>query len=581
MTTVASHHAVSQKGASPDAQINLQQHDSSGAGTFFDTISANLDEAVGSASISPSGRDVCLASTSGLHIVDLEDPWATPRFLPHSSAIVADVQWSPHPSRSNWVISTSGTKALVFNLAHPQGNPIEHVCFGHDRSITDINWAVFHYDTLATCGIDGNVLCYDLRQGGRRPYLRYSGWRYGATQVKFNRQNPNEIASSHGNYVYVWDDRKGSTPITTIKAHKQKIYGIDWNRKAKDKLVTCSLDRTIKYWVLDGSSEITTPEQTIETNTPMRRARHLPFGDGILTLPQRSENTVKFWSRDRPSSAVHELTGHHDVVREFLWRTKGGNEPADDDREFQLVTWGNDRQLRMTYISHSITSLVGHVPHSPIEVRNLRRHAENRTYRDISFSQTPKSWQDSTLSASGKAGLTSPALGSHEGAHRMTPPMTLHNPGRMPLTSTSRYSRSANSLNTGSASGSLGTSPADGRGQYLADRKSRLSNSSTQIAPVIDKAAPNGRAQTMTRGAMRRPGDHDAVTWMEGVRVEHTGDGNRGTAGPFMQQHDDALAESGSQAGAAEAVPLHEEITAIARSFEGRVRFIKVSLVVS
>lgn len=214
--------------------------------TFHKTISINLNEAVGSASISPSGRDVCLASTLGLHIVDLDDPWATPRFLPHYSTIVADVQWSPHPSRAHWVISTSGTKALVFNLGGVQGSPIEHTCLGHERSITDINWAVFQCDSLATCGIDGNVLCYDLRQGGKRPTVRFCGWRFGATQVKYNRQNPNEIASSHNEYVYLWDDRKGSTPVTTIKAHDQKIYGLDWNRREKNKIVTCSLDRTVK-----------------------------------------------------------------------------------------------------------------------------------------------------------------------------------------------------------------------------------------------------------------------------------------------------------------------------------------------
>ena len=192
---------------------------------------------------------MCLAARKGLFIVDLDDPWAAPRFLAHYSDIVADVQWSPHSSRAHWVVSTSGQKALVWNLAagsSEASSAIEHVCLGHERSITDINWAVFQHDTLATCGIDGNVLCYDLRLGGRKSTTRYCGWRYGAMQVKFNRQNPNELASSHGECLHIWDNRKGSSPITTIRAHHQKIYGIDYSRKHKDGIVTCSLDSTVK-----------------------------------------------------------------------------------------------------------------------------------------------------------------------------------------------------------------------------------------------------------------------------------------------------------------------------------------------
>lgn len=265
--------------------------------TIFQNISIRVDEAVGSASISPSGRDVCLASRRGLHILDLDDPWATPRFLPYYSAIVADVQWSPHPSRAQWIVSTSGNKGLVWNLAAASSfsavagsaAPIEHVCLGHERSITDMNWAVFQFDTLATCGMDGNVLAYDLRTGGRRPTSKYCGWRYGATQVKYNRQNPNELASSHGEYVYIWDDRKGSRPVTVIKAHNQKIYGIDYSRKRKNKIVTCSLDSTVKACLslLDVDGLLltvvgSTGHWTALRRLPLRRKscrRHLPSGE--------------------------------------------------------------------------------------------------------------------------------------------------------------------------------------------------------------------------------------------------------------------------------------------------------------
>lgn len=62
-------------------------------------------------SISPSGRDVVLAARSGLYVIDLEMPLELPRFVPQGGTWdVADVQWNPHPSRGNLVVSTSSEK---------------------------------------------------------------------------------------------------------------------------------------------------------------------------------------------------------------------------------------------------------------------------------------------------------------------------------------------------------------------------------------------------------------------------------------------------------------------------------------
>jgi hypothetical protein len=74
----------------------------------------------------PANRDVALGARKGLFIVDLQNPYDPPRFLPHNSSWeVADVQvsprplsfsapcayafimqWNPFPHRSEWVVST-------------------------------------------------------------------------------------------------------------------------------------------------------------------------------------------------------------------------------------------------------------------------------------------------------------------------------------------------------------------------------------------------------------------------------------------------------------------------------------------
>ncbi|TIA44175.1 WD40 repeat-like protein, partial [Aureobasidium pullulans] len=320
--------------------------------TFDKDLRIHVNQAVGSASISPGGRDVVLASQQGLHIIDLDSPFSPPRHLRHQTPWTpADVQWSPFASRYYWVVSTSNQRALVWNLelASLQA-PIEHTLHAHSRAITDINFSPLQPDLLATCAVDAFVHCWDLRVSAR-PVVSFSDWFAGATQVKWNRRNPHIVASSHDKYLHIWDDRKGALPLKTIEAHQTKIYGIDWSRTDETKIVTCSLDRTIKVWDYEFS-EIE-PERVINTPFPVWRARHTPFGNGVLAMPQRGDHDLHMYDC-RPSNLTntpaltepnYRFTGHDEQVKEFLWRGRGNVDEYADSRDFQLVSWGADHEL--------------------------------------------------------------------------------------------------------------------------------------------------------------------------------------------------------------------------------------------
>jgi hypothetical protein len=337
----------------------LSAYDSS---TFSKTVSIAVDDEIGSASISPSGRDVVLASQSGLRIIDLDNPYSLPLYIPnHFSWKVADVQWSPFAARAEWIASTRNNQALVYNLSMPFTNkkaPIEFTLRAHDRAITDINFSAHHPDLLATCGMDSYVFVHDLRS--QQVPLKLADWEAGAHQVKWNRQDDKIIASSHDKYLHIWDVRHGTKPLSTIAAHSTKIYGIDWNRNDAKKILTCSLDQTIKLWNDVGvNTNVTTPRRTIHTDYPVWRARHTPFPHGILAMPQRGSASLWLYKHINNSEPpfedgpAHEFQGHEpeSQVREFLWRTRGSTETGIDNREFQLVSWGTDNHLRL----HQIT----------------------------------------------------------------------------------------------------------------------------------------------------------------------------------------------------------------------------------
>jgi hypothetical protein len=220
--------------------------------------------------------------------------------------------------------------------------------------------------------------------------MTFADWNAGATQVKWNRQDEHILASSHDKFLKIWDDRKGAYPLKTIQAHTTKIYGVDWNRTRPTGILTCSLDKSIKFW--DYSKEDDAPERVIRTTFPVWRARHTPFGWGVLALPQRGDFDLHLYDRRLGpgvprvgfAKPVHSFEGHHDHVKEFLWRSRGDVENGADNRDFQLISWGMDRDLHLHRIDPQLLSGVGHEKGKEVR-KNMpltRQGARYSSYRD-------------------------------------------------------------------------------------------------------------------------------------------------------------------------------------------------------
>ncbi|KAI2605468.1 uncharacterized protein GGS25DRAFT_505206 [Hypoxylon fragiforme] len=377
---------------SKKGHVPKSAHDSE---TFDADGTIHVDGLVGSATISPCGRDIALASPEGLAIIDLDSPYSPPRRLSSHGMpwLVVDVQWSPFAARDYWVASTANHRCLVWNLNLREDSAtgaIEHSLQGHSRAITDINFSAHHPDILATCAVDGYVHSWDLRRP-KQPVLTFCDWFAGATQVKYNRQDPYVLASSHDRWLHIWDERKPSMPLKSISAHTSKIYGLDWNRSRATHIVTCSVDKSIKFWDYAGSDE---PERIIRTDFPVWRARHTPFGWGLLAMPQNDPGNLYLYDVRRDEGeplddAVNPRTifpghGTH-KVKEFLWRSRGTvTDEGIDNRGFQLVSWGEDNELRLQRVDEPTLESVGHVKGGPARKFNLtRKGAAYKTYRAV------------------------------------------------------------------------------------------------------------------------------------------------------------------------------------------------------
>ncbi|SCW04224.1 LAFE_0H08812g1_1 [Lachancea fermentati] len=357
--------------------------------TFGKSLSLRVDGGFNAVSINPSGRDVVLASRQGLYVVDLDDPFSAPRWLHHiTSWEVADVQWSPHPAKPYWVVSTSNQKALVWNLSRSSSNAIEHVLHGHFRAITDINFHPSHPEILATCSIDTYVHSWDMRIA-QRPYYSTSAWRAGASQVKWNFQNSNIMASAHANEVFIWDLRKGCTPLHKLQGHKSSVNSIDFNRFKETEIMSSSNDGTVKFW--DYSKNVDDPTRTVTTEFPVWRGRYLPFGQGYCIMPMVGGNNSVYLSNTNVSNEgdshskfqpVYVFKGHSDRVTDFLWRSRHSYDTQVDDREFQLVTWSKDCDLRLWPVTNATYEKVNFE-------RNKQLHEKLPNYDYVSFRKEP------------------------------------------------------------------------------------------------------------------------------------------------------------------------------------------------
>ncbi|XBW36342.1 hypothetical protein QEN19_001922 [Hanseniaspora menglaensis] len=326
--------------------------------TFEKSLALRVDGGINAVTIAPSGRDVVMASKHGIYVVDLDDPYQPPRFLEHQTPWqVADVQYSPHLQTSTWVISTSNQNALIWNLMRNATNAIEHTLHGHNRAITDINWHPENHNLLSTASVDTTVLAWDLRDS-KRPVYKTADWRASASQVKWNLKNGNILASSHGNYVSLWDMRKGTKPFIQLNGHVSDVNNVSFNPNDEFELISSSNDGTIKVWNYKDDTFTNYQKQNITTDFPVWRGRYLPFGRGICAIPLTGGSNSVYLANNNDEansklSSVYIFKGHNDRITDFLWRSRH-SEQNIDDREFQLVTWSNDSDLRLWPIADSV-----------------------------------------------------------------------------------------------------------------------------------------------------------------------------------------------------------------------------------
>ncbi|KAG1704370.1 GATOR complex protein WDR59 [Nymphon striatum] len=338
------------------------------------------------------GDYAVFAGRRSLTVINLDKPHEVVKKTSRQSKWeIRTIEWNQSYENAQ-LFAFSCNQTVELKTLREEGTIVsgEHL-HAHSRVISDLNWSPLEPNLLATCSVDTYINIWDVREP-RKPSNSFSAVA-GASQVKWNKILPNNLATAHESDVRLWDIRKGNTPVQYIAAHLSKIHGLDWSPIDEKCLATSSQDCTVKFW------NITTPrhvDRTLSSISPVWRARYTdstcaminrkwtnsipgaiisevnvlkemiePFGQGLITVvvPQlrRGENSLRLWNINNVVSPIHNFLGHTDVVLDF---SLAQNEKqyvlfSSTVHQYQLVTWSKDQSLRIWTIDPQLQKACG------------------------------------------------------------------------------------------------------------------------------------------------------------------------------------------------------------------------------
>lgn len=304
-----------------------------------------------------TGKLALLAGHQSFDIVKLDNlPIVKPICVSRKGKMKTDVtaaEWNPHDAEKLQFATISNQVAEIYNSNQGDDWILEHTLKAHTRNVSDLNWSVFDPCLLATCSADTYTYLWDTRTP-KKPCMEFSAIA-GAGQVKWNKKNPDTLATVHEGGIRLWDKKKGNQTVHCISAHPSTIYGLDWSPVEENYLATAAQDGTAKIWDITDSAKC---KDELRTDSALWRIRYAPFGDGIITLmlPQirQVDKMLFLWSQSDLSLPVFSFTGHEDNILDFHWRKM-----REDSTDYQLVTWSRDRKLLVWRVEPHIQRLCG------------------------------------------------------------------------------------------------------------------------------------------------------------------------------------------------------------------------------
>lgn len=130
----------------------------------------------------------------------------------------------------------------------------------HQGSVEDLHWNPLDGDVFATCGVDGAIKIWDLRQ--RVVGLNIAAHASDVNVMSWNRAANHLMVSGGDDGIFnIWDLRTISQGVTSAARsfswHKGPITSLEWNPNDESSIVVASEDNTVTIWDIALTNEDT------------------------------------------------------------------------------------------------------------------------------------------------------------------------------------------------------------------------------------------------------------------------------------------------------------------------------------
>ena len=309
--------------------------------------------------LSRDGRLGMLSSRRHLALLDMDNPEEILRKVGRTSRWeVGGAQWNPHAQFSCHASVCCNDKLEVWQWGAGGDCHLEAAVRAHSRQVSDLDWSSTQPALLASSGLDGNVVVWDIRDL-RRPSHTFTTI-VAASHVRWSPDGQ-FLTTSHEGDIKLWDSRGESSPLTSVSVHMSRVHSIDWSPPAPDSpqtFVTASNDCNVRYHSLAGPRQVETSGRALNTSVAVWTAKFTPFGDGLVTslVPHFGvhDHSLFLWNNSDLTSPVHTFGRHRDVILDFDWRRCG-----DLGADYQMVTWARDQTLRTWNLQQDILHRCG------------------------------------------------------------------------------------------------------------------------------------------------------------------------------------------------------------------------------
>lgn len=219
--------------------------------------------------------------------------------------------------RTQQILTCSDDKrAIIWDAT--EGRPLRVLhddSLGHSASVVMAHWQSSDATRVLTCSHDRTCMLWNARDGKclqQIPRVGHDQHEGPIWSAYFNPDATEVLTASRDGTAKIWDLAHGGQCKSTLRAHKEMLFGARYNpREAEKEVITYGLDNTARIWDRrEGQREAI----RLDKHTGCVWQASFSWGDGSRILTCSHDMTAMVWDKKNPTREKYTLAGHTGIL---------------------------------------------------------------------------------------------------------------------------------------------------------------------------------------------------------------------------------------------------------------------------